>query len=157
MAVPALTLPYGTARGEQEPFAIANPGAAQAATFTVDGRGLRRLNTIVFTLTTDANVANRYVTVEYRGGDGLAYCVNAAAVVVLAGSTQRFAGSIGRGVSEWATGTDVLFPLDDVFLYASDVLRVGVSGVQAGDTLTAIRGVLERFPVDRYDLPAMID
>lgn len=155
-AVPGLTLPYGSARGVQEPFKIADPSAGTAASFTVDGRGLRRLNTLVFTLTTNGTAANRYPTVEYQGGDGLAFCVNGAGVVVTASLTQRYAGSISRGQAEWASNTDVLFPLDDVFLYPSNVLTVTVASMNAGDTLTDIRGVLERFPLDWYDLPTRI-
>jgi hypothetical protein len=156
-AVPGITRPFGKARGVQEPFAIANPAAAADGVFTVDGRGLRRLVSIVFTLTTSADVADRYVTVEYEGGDGLPFAVNAAGVLVTALSTQRFAGSISRGNSEWNTGTDVLFPLEDVFLYPSNVLRINVAAVQATDALSGIRGVLERFPLDWYDLPTLID
>lgn len=156
-AVTGLTRPFGRARGVQEPFKLSNPGAGLNASLAIDGRGLRRLTSVVFTLTAGVAVANRYVTVEYAGGDGLAYCVNAAAVLVTASSTQRFAGSISRGDSEWNTGTDVLFPLEDVFLYPGDTLTVKVGGVQAADTLTAIRGVLERFPLDYYDLPTLID
>lgn len=156
-AVPALTRGFGLAWGSQEPFAIAAPGAATAATFTVDGRGRRRLVSLVFTLTTDANAANRYVTVEYRGIAAGAFAVNAASVLVTANSVQRFAGSIDRGVAEWNAGTDVLFPLEDVFLHASDQLVIAVGAMQAGDTLTGIRGVMERFPVDVYDLPEQED
>jgi hypothetical protein len=156
-AVPALTRPFGGGWGSQEPFTIANPGAATNATFTCDGRGRRRLITLVFTLTTDANAANRYVTVEYRGIASAAYAVNAASVLVTASSTQRFAGSIDRGVAEWNTGTDVLFPLEDVFIHPSDTVVIAVSGMQAGDTLTGIRGVMERFPMDAFDLPERED
>lgn len=156
-AVPAVTRPFGLGWGSQEPFTINPPGAATNATFKVDGRGRRRLVSLVFTLTTDANVANRYVAVEYRGFDGGAFAVNAASVLVTASSTQRFVGSIDRGVAEWNTGTDVLFPLADVFLHASDTLVIAVSSIQAGDTLTGIRGVMERFPVDVYDLPEQED
>lgn len=157
MPVPALTLPYGSARGVQEPLSVPDPAAATVARYVVDGRGLRRLNTLVFTLTTDGTAGNRYVTVEYEDSSGRPYCVNAAAVVVLKSTTQRFAGSISRGEAEWAAGTDVLFPLDSVFLYPSDVLTIEVANVQAGDQLSGIRGTLERFPLDWNDLPTVID
>lgn len=151
--VPALTQPYGAALGIQEPFSLPNPAAGANATFVVDGRGLRRLTSIVFTLTTSAAAANRYAHISFLGGDGLAYCVNAAAVVVTANSTQRFAGQLSRTVGEWAANTDVLFPLANVFVNPGDSIIVRVTGIDVGDTLTSIRGVMERFPLDWYDLP----
>lgn len=153
----ALTQPVGVGLGSQEPFSGITPAANTNFSLSIDGRGLRRVQTLVFTLTTDGNAANRYVTVEYRGGDGNAYAVNAAGVVVTASSTQRFAGDISRGVAEWASGTDVLFPLAAVFMFPGDSLNVIVAGKQAGDTLTVIRGVLERFPLDAAQLPVVED
>ena len=41
-AVTGLTLPYGRARGVQEPFQIDDPAAGANASYAVDGRGLRR-------------------------------------------------------------------------------------------------------------------
>lgn len=157
MGVLALTQPFGVARGVQEPFAIANPAAGSGAAFVCDGRGLRRLLSLVFTLTTDANAANRYVTVEFQGNDANAYCVNAAGVTVAASTTQRFAGTISRGQGEWASGSDILYPLESLFLYPGDTLRVVVAAIQAGDTLTKIRGVMERFPLDSESLPERVD
>lgn len=151
----AVTQPFGVGLGIQEPFRIAAPGADTNAIYQADGYGLRRLLSLVFTLTTDSNAANRYVTVEYQGKDGLAFVVNAAAVTVAASSTQRFAGSYGRGEAEWAANTDVLFPVTPVILSPGDVLKIVVTNIQAGDTLTAIRGVMERFPLDIANLPTM--
>lgn len=154
----ALTQPVQAGLGFQDPLNIANPGANTNVVYPIDGRGLRRLVSLVFTLHTDANVANRYVTVEYVGGDGLAFSVNAAGVVVTAGtSAQRYAGTLGRGQAEWATGTDILFPLEALFLHPGDSLQILVANKQAGDTLTNIRGVLERYPLDYAALPTVED
>ena len=122
----AVTTPFGAGLGIQEPFRIPAPGANTNATYQADGYGLRRLLSLVFTLTTDGTVANRYVTVEFQGKDGLAFVVNAAAVTVSASSTQRFAGSYLRGEAEWAANTDVLLPLTPVILSPGDVLAVVV-------------------------------
>ena len=151
----AVTQPYGAGLGIQEPFRIASPGANTNATYQADGYGLRKLLSLVFTLTTDSNVANRYVTVEYQGKDGNAFAVSAAGVTYPASATQRYAGSAFRGEAEWAPNTDVLFPLLPVLLYPGDVLKIVVANIQAGDTLTAIRGVMERFPLDAQQLPTL--
>ena len=152
-SVLAVTQPYGVGLGQQLPLNFANPAAGANYTRTHDGYALRRYLTLVFTLTTDANPANRYVTVEVQGKDGLAYVVDAAAVTVSANSTQRFVCSIFRGVAEWATNTDVLLPLAPVLQSPGDTFTIVVANVQAGDTLTKIRGSEERFPLNADVLP----
>ena len=154
-AVLAVTQPFGVGLGQQLPFRIADPAVATVATRSFDGVGLRRLLSLVFTLATDSNVASRYVTVEYQGKDGNAFAVGAAGVTVSASSTQRFAGSAFRGEAEWAANTDVLFPLIPLLLFPGDVLKIVVASIQAGDTLTLIRGVTERFPLDVNNLPTL--
>ena len=154
-AVLAVTQPYGAGLGQQLPFTLADPAVATNATRTFDGYGLRRLLSLVFTLATDGNAANRYVTVEYQGKDGNAFAVAAAGVTVSASSTQRFAGSAFRGEAEWATNTDVLFPLLPVLGFPGDVLTIVVANIQAGDQLSKIRGVEERFPLNADVLPTL--
>ena len=154
-AVLAVTQPFGVGLGQQLPFRIADPAVATVATRSFDGVGLRRLLSLVFTLATDSNVASRYVTVEYQGKDGKAFSVAAAGVTVSASSTQRFAGSAWRGEGEWATGTDVLVSLLPVLVFPGDVLTIVVANIQAGDQLSLIRGVEERFPLDANVLPVL--
>jgi hypothetical protein len=130
------------------------PGANTNFVLTLDSRWVWRIIGCVFTLTTDANVANRYVTLEYAQNDGVSNTVNAAGVLVLAGSTQRFAGSMYRGVAEWNTGSDVLFPLLPVWLYGGSTVSILVANKQVGDTLTVIRFVVDRVPSDVFNRPA---
>lgn len=151
--VSALTQPFGSALGYQFPFVGTSPAAGASFSLTINGEFVHRLLALVFTLTTDANAANRYVTVECRGKDGLAFSVSSPAAAVSANSTQRFAASAWKAVPAFDSTTDLFFPLDAVFLYPGDVLAIVVASVQAGDTLTAIRGVEERFPLDPSLLP----
>lgn len=116
-----------------------SPAAGSAFALNIDPRYTSRLLAATFTLTTSAVVANRYVALEFRDGGGTAFVVNAAGVVVLASSAQRFSGSSERGQSEWATNTDVLFPILPVELQGGMTLNIAVTNMDAGDTLTAIR------------------
>lgn len=145
--------PYGHGRSYQEPFRGVNPAAGVSFSLALSGKFRHRIKSCVFTLTTDANVANRYVTLEYEGDDGNPIWINAAAVVVTASSTQRFVGSSDRTVSEWAANTDVLFPIDKMFLDAG-TLKINVAGVQAGDALTLIRFVWDKFPTQDDVMPS---
>jgi hypothetical protein len=149
----ALTQPFGLGAGVQEPFLPPAPGANTNLTVTIDGQGMRRLSSLVFTLTTDANAANRYATVEYVTPAGRTYAVAAVTAVQAASLTNRYVGSLGYGVSSFNTGTDGFFPLPPVFLYPGDSLKILVASKQAGDTLTLIAGMMERFPLDGVGLP----
>lgn len=131
------------------------PAAGANFTLALDSRWVWRVTGCVFTLTTSAVAANRYVTLEYAENDGVSNTVNAAGVVVLAGSTQRFAGSMFRGVAEWNTGSDVLFPLFPKYLYGGSTVSILVASIQAADTLTAIRFVVDRFPTDPEQYPGL--
>ena len=149
----SLTQPYGNEYGFQTVIVGANPGAGQNFVQTVDSRWVWRLVSCVFTLTTDANVANRYVTVEYAQDAAAPYCVNAPAVTFTASGTARYAGKINQTVGEWNTGTDALFSLAPVFIWGGNTITVRVGNIQVGDTLTLLRFVFERYPTDPYTVP----
>lgn len=147
----SLSEPYGLGRAFQQVVRGVSPAAGAVFSLPMDPNYKSRLLGCVFTLTTDANVANRYATVEAEDSDGNPFSVNAAGVVVTANTTQRFVGSMFRGEGEWAGNTDVLFPLAPIFLEGGIVLKINVANVQAGDTLTAIKLVFDRFPTNPQD------
>lgn len=145
----ALSQPYGLVQLPQNKIDGVSPAAGASYSHKFTGIYVTRIVSIVFKLTTDANAANRYVTVEVQGDNGNAFAVSAAAVVVTASTTgQRFCGTIYRGTSEWNTGTDVLFPLTPIFIHGGDVLKINVASIQAGDQLSAIEIVGDRFSTD---------
>jgi 2-keto-4-pentenoate hydratase/2-oxohepta-3-ene-1,7-dioic acid hydratase in catechol pathway len=150
----SLTQPVGSGLGVQEPFAIATPAAGSGFTFTADGRGLRRLSAFVLTLTTSATVAARYLKLEWRGGDNVPYAVAAVAATLAASLTQRYVFALNYAGQAWNTGTDGFAPLPAVFLSPGDSLVAVVDNIAVGDTLTLIRGTMERFPLDGVGLPA---
>jgi hypothetical protein len=143
----ALSQPYGAGLGTQFYERGVTPAVGTSFVSAFDPRlGIRRLVACVFTLATDSNAANRYVTVEYADGAGVSYGADAAAVVVTASTTaQRYCGSIYRGVAEWNANTDVLFPLTPVFVKDGFQLTIKVANVQAGDQLSLIGFVTDRF------------
>lgn len=150
----SLTQPFGIGFGVQEPFAPADPGAGVNLAFTCDGRGLRRLTTLVLTLTTSAVVASRYLKLEWQGSGTKPYAVAAVAATLAASSTQRYVFATSYAAQSWNTGTDAFAPLPAVLLAPGDSLVTVVDNLDAGDTLTTIRGTMERFPLDGVGLPA---
>lgn len=121
---------------------------AAGANLTVD-LGLQRwiiIHSLTVTLSTDANAANRFVSVDYLVARGAAVMRNAATVLVTANtSLQVFQFDNQHHVSEWNTNTPVYAPLMPVPLQAGWQLRVTVDNIQAGDTLTACKLLVTRF------------
>lgn len=145
----ALVQGYGVGVFPQEKLDGVQPAAGAGFTHKLAGTYVSRLLAVVFKLTTDATAGNRYVAVEYQGDNGLAFAVSAAGVTVAPSTTaQRFAGSILRGNGEWATGTDILFPLAPVFLHGGESVKITLTNEGVADQLSAIELVFDRFTTD---------
>lgn len=155
MSVHGLGQPYGFGLSFQRTDRPAKPAAGAIFTRTLDSRYRHRLVEIVFTLATSAVAGNRYVTVEYEGGDGNPVWINAAAVTVSANSTQRFVGSVDRTTSEWNTNTDVLFPLSRMFLDGGGALEINVASIDVADQLSLIYITFDLFPTDEERNPGL--
>jgi hypothetical protein len=147
----ALGQPLGHGRTEQTTIvpgtagAPVAPAAGATYTYTLTRYDRARLVFAAVTLATDANVANRYLTIEYLDGAGVAIVADGAAVTVSASTTaQRFVGVLRRGTSEWATNTDVFFPLCGVWIEAGQRVKVSVANIQATDQLSNIRLTFDR-------------
>ena len=154
----ALGQGYSWGRSFQDIEKEAQPAAGASFSMALPSKYTHRLVACVFTLTTDANAANRYVTVESVLGDTSLFCVGAAAVTIPAStSAQRYVGSITRGVAEWATGTDILFPLTPIFLEVGTTLKINVANIQVGDQLSKIRLGFDLFPTNPDYLPGESD
>lgn len=143
--------------GWQEVVTIANPAAGAEVTYPITGQYQTRVHSIVFLLTTGAAVANRYVTVQYLGGDGVPFAYSGAAVLVTASSTAQFSGDVNRGTAEWNAGTGVFFPLADAILNPGEQVKIDVDSIQAADTLTAIRLMVDRYPTGPRGYPEGVD
>lgn len=149
----ALGQPYGYGLAFEQVILGANPAAGSNFVLTIDARWVWVPVSAVFTLTTDANVANRYVTVEYAQDGQNPYAVSGAAVVFTANGTQRYAGDRARGVAEWNAGTDVLFGLAAGYLRGGSTFTIRVGSIQVGDTLTKIVLTFDKYPTDPTNIP----
>ena len=149
----ALTQPVSVGRGQQLPLRIVNPAAGSNLAYSFDGYGTYRVLALVFTVTLANAGANRLVTVEYRGKDALPFSLNEATGVQVINTAQRYSGSVWKTVSDFNTGTDVLFNLDAVQLFPGDSLNIVIASINASDAITDVRGVMERFPLSEDVLP----
>lgn len=144
-AIPQLDAPALVRYGLPELVEGVAPAAATDFAATIDGAFLQRLVSVYATLTTDANVADRYVSLEYRDAAGNPYCVSGAPVAVTASSTQPFAFSAFQVESAWPVGGTVLSPLSAILLPPTHSWRIVLTGEQAADALSGIRYVRERY------------
>lgn len=121
------------------------PAAGAGFVFPLDATWDWRFVSCRFTLATDVNAANRFVSVDYCDSEGTVWIRNAAALVLTANTAaQEFDFLAGRGASEWAANTPILSALEKVWLPRAWQLRINVANVQAGDQLAAIRMYVEK-------------
>lgn len=152
--------PYSYGRTEQS---VVSAGITPGAPAPVAGANYTlvlqrydrwRLVFCTFTLTTDATAGNRYVTIEYPGGDGISQFADGAAVQVTPSSTnQRFVGSMSRGTGEWNAPSDVFFHLSGPWLEVGRSIVLTSTNKGAADLFSAVRFTFDRTIVDDDGTP----
>lgn len=159
MAVVAPVLGAPPLRRFSPPEAVRGVTPSAGANFTQeidDGKWWRLLSLFV-RLNTDANVAARTLRIEYRNDEGALLHVNGNPVTYPASTTNEdFSFSVWHPRGEWEVATTNLVPLAPMLLQPAWDFRVAVNNIQAGDTLTLIRFVVEKFyPPDssEFDYP----
>lgn len=147
--VPAILLePLGVGEAIREAFTIDTPAAGADASVTMEGRYTTRLVCLHAKLVTDNNVANREVVLSYRDQGALRYSLDGAAVTVAASTTFEYVFKRGIGTAEFPCDSTALIPMTPIFLPPAWSLLVHVVNRQAGDQLSELRGVWERFYTD---------
>lgn len=120
----------------------------------MSGFFIQVLRTIRFTLVTDANVANRIVTVDFITGDAVTAVSNGPGLLVTASTTVSFMGKNHQGVSDWtSSGTDltpVYFPVEPIMLPGPWSVKITVGNIQVGDQLSAIRLLFDQFTSETF-------
>lgn len=142
-----LLAPFGWGLGYPDWIDPTAPAAGANFVHVVGGTHYERLLAVRATISTDSNVANRFVSVDYINARGTTYCRNAAGVVVTASTTgQVFEWNAARTVAEWATNTPVLAPLLMAFLPPAFQVQITLDNIQVGDTITAVHLWVEKWP-----------
>jgi hypothetical protein len=152
-SVPAVTSPFGVGLGVQEPFRGDTPAAGSAFTYNVPGLYAVRFLSLVFTVAAANAGSNRLVTVEYRGLDGLPFAISEPTTLLAINSSNRYVADPAYSFTDVQSGSDVCFPLSQVLLYPGNQLVIAITTINASDTITGIRGVVEQFRYDRAWLP----
>lgn len=144
-AIPTLDAPALVRYGLPELVYATSPATDTDFSATVEGAHFVRLLSVYVTLTTDANAADRYLSVVYTDAADAAYAVSGPPVAVTANSAQPFHFSPFHPEALWPVGGTVLSPLVPILLEPTHKWKIVMTSDQAGDTLTTIRYVQERF------------
>ena len=124
----------------------ADPAAGANLTVTIPNQRWVVLRSLTVTLATDANAANRLLSVDYLLGSRLTAMRNAATLLVTANTSATvFQFDNQHTVSEWNSGTPVFVPLLPLPLPNGWTVQVTVDNIQTGDTLTSCKVVVDRY------------
>lgn len=142
-----LASPFRYDEGWVDYIDVAQPAAGANKSVGVPGEYGLRVLAARATLATDANVANRLLSLDFVTANGVTRVRNCAAVVWTANtSAQAFVWNHAWHVSEWATNTPVLIPLLGLLLPPTWLVQFTVDSIQAGDQLSALSLVVEKVP-----------
>lgn len=142
-----LVEPFGYGVAYPDWLDLATPAAGAVQTLTVPGEYNMRVVAATLTITTDANVANRFVSLDFINARGITYVRNAASVLLTASTTaQSFYWAIDRTVAEWNTGTPVFVPLLNAFLPPGFAVKFAVDSIQATDAISNLHLWVEKYP-----------
>lgn len=148
LVAPLLDSPPLRRYGLPEYVQATSPAAGGGFTQEVTGSFYVRLVCLFARLVTDANAANRTLRLEYRDADGNVYDVMGNPVTYPANTTEDYSFSAFQAVGEWEVDATNLVPLHPVLLPPTHDFTLTVDNVQAGDQLSRIRFVWERFYSD---------
>ncbi len=146
--------PFGYGLGYPDVVDLTTPALGANASVPVAGEYQVRVLAAIATLTTDANAANRLLSLDYINQRGVTLHRNGASVLVTANTTaQVFVWGANRSVAEWNTGTPVWVPLLPIFLQPGYSVQFTVDNKQAGDQLSALHLMVERFETGERGYP----
>jgi hypothetical protein len=123
----------------------ASPAAGEHFAPALDGSYFYRLLSLHVRLVTDATAADRTVVIEYRDTEDSRYDLSGNPVTQDESTTTDWIFSVFTEHGEWPVDDTILVPLHPVLLLPTHDFRVFVDNVQAGDQLSRIRFMFERF------------
>ena len=130
-----------------------NPAAGAEFTEELGRRFYVRLVCLFCRIVTDATAANRTVRLEYRDAADRVFHVNGNPVTYPSSTTEDFAFSAFHDRGEWEVAATNLVPLAPILLPPTFDFHIEVNSIQAGDQLSLISFIWERFPTEGMPPP----
>lgn len=141
-----LLLPFTYGKGNPEYVSVTTPAAGATASYIIPGSFAARVLAARLSITTDANVANRLVTLDYIDSRGVTRLRNGVGNVITASTTaQTFEWDCNRTIAEWATNTPIFAPVAPLILYPGWSVKFNVTNVQATDAISGLSLWVEQF------------
>ena len=135
----------GHGRGFTEVATVTPPAANTSFVYKLDGRYWERPSSLAFSLTTDANAANRTVSVTFANGNGLVIARHVSPSVQTAGLTWNYTLLPNQSTYNTVVGLNVSMPLWHGFMREEGTLTIAVASSQAGDQIKNIAYDRARF------------
>lgn len=139
-------MPYGRERPTYRRLVVPNPAVAADWSLRNDSGGNWLVRSLTYTLTTDANVANRVPTLTITAAEDLYVAISSASVIAAATQT-RFMHL--AGLTEWGTTAftrGMPWPAGGQIIQPGHIMATVTTNKQAGDQYSAIIADLIEFP-----------
>lgn len=141
--------------GWQEPVYLPNPAAGATWKHVVDGRFYERVISVRWGFTASAVVANRYPMLTWRDSNGTIVLRSPAMQQIVAGNNLNMNSSV-FGYSDFAQNQAEQFSgLPDLLIPPDWSVAGDVVGIDAGDQISGIVVVVQRFPSDAAVMPVV--
>ncbi len=124
------------------------PSAGQDFTFTVGGDERVVLVSAMCELATAAGGSDRGVSLQFKNWNGKRFLVAGTAAAVVPATTQAFAWQSAAGPGVWAVDDAALAGMPEAMLMPMCTVTIHVSNVAAGDQLSNIALLIERYPLN---------
>jgi len=140
-----LTRTVGHGRAFTQRSSIPSPAVATGFTYTNDGGYWELGDSLSFQLATDSNAANRVVTLTIKDADGVALATIPAANNLTASKTGLYTYLGTLSTINGAADGPFTAPFPQIWLQPRYEITVAFTNAQAGDQISAIRFVRQRF------------
>lgn len=129
---------------------VTSPAAGANAATIVPGQFGFRVLAALATLTTDANVANRLVSLDVINANTSTRLRNPAPASVPANTTnQRYVWNAAYTSGASITNGPMVIPVNDLLVPASWSIQITVDNKQVGDQLAAVSLIVLKVPTGR--------
>lgn len=148
-----LVNPFHYGRAFQQRVPLANVAGNAVASYKIGGGYYERIVLVSFKITAAAGGSNRFGRVRYLGPEGTPYADIATQLgVAPSGSSQI---TLGIGLPSMSTSglPTTINGLPVPFMQPGDSLEISAFNGAAGDVLSGIRVVTERFSTSPRDFP----
>jgi hypothetical protein len=152
-AIFGISLPVGYGRLQQTPLVVAQPAVAVGATYATKGAYRERLLCCSATLVTDANAANRSVSLSLENEDGDVLLTIPPVAVQAASLTVRYSWAVHVSQPAATIAGLQLIQIPPLVLQPGWKWVWTLGSVQAGDQLSAILGLRDQFPTGSRGYP----